>query len=127
MNFKNPPLDCLAWKKPDTKEKHLDDLVVVGLLLEKAVGHWRAPKDDEYPGVGGQEIVMFRAFVQRGLGLPTSNFFHYLLHYYCLTINHLTPNGILHISIFVHLCEVFIGICPLVLLFRHFLGQMPSK
>jgi hypothetical protein len=53
MNFKNPALDILAWKKPDTKEKHLDDLVAANLLPEKAIGDWRAPEDDAYPGAGG--------------------------------------------------------------------------
>lgn len=120
MDFKNPPLDSLAWKKPITQEDDLEKLVEQGLLPERAIGHWRAPKGDEYPGAGGHEIVMFTSFVQRGLGLPTSKFFRYFLHYYGLTVNHLTPNAILHISIFVHLCEAFIGICPSFLLFRHF-------
>jgi hypothetical protein len=25
-------------------------------------------------------------------------------------LNHLTPNGVLHLSVFVHLCEIFLGI-----------------
>ena len=120
MNFKQPPMESLAWKLPITKEKHLEELVSAGLLQDKAIGHWRAPKGDMYPGAGEQEIVMFTLFTQRGLGLPSSKFFQYLLHYYDLTVNHLTPNGILRISIFIHLCKVFIGICPSILLFHHF-------
>ena len=34
--------------------------------------------------------------------------------------HHLTPNSILHISIFVHLCEAFLGIEPYFDLFQYF-------
>lgn len=39
MDFKNLPLDSLAWKKPITEESDLDKLVDQGLLPEKAIGH----------------------------------------------------------------------------------------
>ena len=39
--------------------------------------------------------------------------------------HHLTPNSILHISIFVHLCEAFLGIEPHFDLFRYFFHLKP--
>jgi hypothetical protein len=63
MNLKQLPLECLAWKPPITKEKHLEELVTARLVPDKAIGHWRAPKGDMYLGAGGQEIVMFTSFV----------------------------------------------------------------
>lgn len=90
-------------------------------MLEKSIGRWRAPVGHLTPGAGRGEIILFKSFIERGLGLPSSKIFRGLLHFYGLTVNHLTPNGVLHISIFVHLCEAFLGICPSLDLFRYFL------
>jgi hypothetical protein len=46
----------------------------------------------------------------RGLALPISPFFRGLLDFYRLNLTHLNPNSILQISIFVHLCEAFLGV-----------------
>jgi len=50
--------------------------------------------------------------VERGLALPTSDFLRGLLSFYGVQIHHMNPNSILHLSIFVHLCEAFLGIQP---------------
>jgi hypothetical protein len=41
-------------------------------------------------------------------------------------LNHLAPNAILHLSIFVHLCETFLGIPPFLSLFRYFFCLKPQ-
>jgi hypothetical protein len=51
-------------------------------------------------------------FLIRGLALPISPFFRDLLDFYELNLTHLNPNSILQVSIFVHLCEAFLGILP---------------
>ena len=40
-------------------------------------------------------------------------------------VHHLTPNSTLHISIFVHLCEAFLGIGPHFDLFQYFFHLKP--
>ena len=40
-------------------------------------------------------------------------------------MHHLTPNSVLHISIFVHLCEAFLGIEPHFDLFQYFFHLKP--
>lgn len=42
------------------------------------------------------------------------------VQFFGLQLHHLTPNGILYLSTFVHLCEVYIGIPLNFLLFRYF-------
>lgn len=64
------------------------------------------------------EMVIFAYFIERGLALPTSDFFRGLLRYYNLELVHLNPNSILHIAIFVHLYEAFLEIQPHFQLFR---------
>ena len=52
--------------------------------------------------------------------------FSELLHYYRIQLHHLTPNSFVHISIFVHLCEAFLGIEPHFELFR-FLSHLKPQ
>lgn len=52
--------------------------------------------------------------------LPSSDFFQGFLHFYELTVNHLTANAILQPSIFAHLCEAFLGVPPSITLFWYF-------
>jgi hypothetical protein len=64
------------------------------------------------------EISMFARFVERGLAVPTSDFFKGLLRYYVIEYMNLKPNGMFYVSVFVHFCEAFVGIKPHWVLFR---------
>jgi hypothetical protein len=41
--------------------------------------------------------------------LPASAFVHRFLYYFDISLNHLTPNAVLHLSVFVHLCKAFLA------------------
>jgi hypothetical protein len=56
--------------------------------------------------------VMFLSFLYRGLSLPAHVFLRRLLHMYEIQLWQLTPNSILHLAIFITLCEAFLGIEP---------------
>src|SRR6185503_18880868 len=71
------------------------------------------------------EIVAFAPYLERGLGFSCSFFFSGLLRYYRIQLHHLTPNSFIHISIFVHLCEAFLGIEPHFELFRFLFHLKP--
>ena len=64
------------------------------------------------------EIVLFKAFVERGLAIPACDFLRGLLFFWGVQLHHLTPDSILHIAIFVQLCEAFLGIHPYFDLFK---------
>ena len=70
------------------------------------------------------EFVLFISHISTGLGLPISSFFLLLLEDFGL--QHLTPHSILLTSIFVHLCEMFVGVRPCVILFHHFFVLVKS-
>jgi hypothetical protein len=74
------------------------------------------------------EVSMFARFMERRLALPASDFFKGLLKYYGIEYLNLNPNGIFHVSVFVHFYEAFVGIKPHWILFRKFfrLKPMPS-
>ena len=57
-------------------------------------------------------VVLFAYFHERGFVTPTHRFLQGLLHYYKIELQHLNPNGIQHMVMFVALCEGFLGISP---------------
>jgi hypothetical protein len=67
-----------------------------------------------------REFVLFVSYLSCGLALPISSFFLLLLEEFGLQLQHLTPHSILEVAIFVHLCEMFMGVGACTSLFRHF-------
>nr|AAK92548.1 Hypothetical protein [Oryza sativa Japonica Group]AAP52875.1 retrotransposon protein, putative, unclassified [Oryza sativa Japonica Group] len=74
-----------------------------------------------YPG----RSVFFLSFAMAGLVPPFSSFFMDVLEFYDLQMAHLTPNAVMTLSIFAHLCEMFIGVRPSLQLFRWFFTAQP--
>jgi hypothetical protein len=44
--------------------------------------------------------------------MSVSSFMEGLLYYYKIQLHHLTPQSMLHISVFVHFCEAFLRVEP---------------
>jgi hypothetical protein len=57
------------------------------------------------------EFVLFVSYLSCGLALSISPFFLLLLEELGLQLQHLMPHFILQAAIFVHLCEMFVGVC----------------
>ena len=64
--------------------------------------------------------------MERRLVVPTSEFFRGIINFYDLQLVHLNPNGILHIAIFMHLREAYLGIQPHFHLFRKLFHWKPQ-
>jgi hypothetical protein len=58
------------------------------------------------------EFMLFVSYLSCELVLPISPFFLLLLEEFGLQLQHLTPHSILQAAIFVHLCEMFVGVAP---------------
>ena len=101
-----------GWIASKCSESDLETLVSSGLLAHKSVIPWRPSLGEDRPYENTGKIVAFAAYLEWGLGLPCSFFFSGLLRYYRIQLHHLTPNSFVHISVFVHLCEAFLGIEP---------------
>jgi hypothetical protein len=115
------------WKKSKAKTEDLLALLNSGFLREKEVDMWLDAAGDPYPmEKNPDEIPMFARFVERGLALLASNFFKCLLDYYGIEYLNLNPNGIFHISVFVHFREAFLGIKPHRVLSRKFFRVKPQ-
>ncbi|KAK1602725.1 hypothetical protein QYE76_008206, partial [Lolium multiflorum] len=70
------------------------------------------PSEESYPTPPMGYRVSFVDHLIRGLSAPIHPFLRGLLFVYGLQLHHLTPNSILHISIFITLCEAFLGVQP---------------
>jgi hypothetical protein len=107
------PNPAKEWKKAKLKTEDLLALVNSGFLREKEMDLWCAAAGDPYPmEKNPNEIPMFARFAERGLALPSSDFIKGLLRYNGIKYLNLNPNGVFHVSTFVHLCEAFVGIKP---------------
>jgi hypothetical protein len=93
-------------------ESNLLHLISVGVLPPKELCSWRICRGVTVPTEDTHESVIYIPFLIRDLALPISPFFRGLLDFYHLNLTHLNPNSILQVSVFVHLCEAFLGILP---------------
>jgi hypothetical protein len=93
-------------------ESDLFHLVEIGVMPPKELCSWQIWRGVTVPTDDTHESVVYVSFLIRGLDLPISPFFRGLLDFYDLNLSHLNPNSIIQVTIFVHLCEAFLGILP---------------
>ncbi|KAK1605022.1 hypothetical protein QYE76_028695 [Lolium multiflorum] len=80
-------------------------------LMEKE-GAIRFPSEESYPTPPIEYRVSFVDHLIRGLSTPIHDFLRGLLFVYGVQLHQLTPNSILHVAIFITLCECFLGVPP---------------
>ena len=117
-----------GWRKSKLSESAISSLVDRRLLRPRSVVQWFSAEGHDRPYERVSETVMFKSFVERGLGIPVCDFLRGLLFFWRIQLHHLTPTSILYISIFVHLCEAFLRIYPHFDLFKSlfFLSPYPN-
>ena len=113
------------WVRSTVARETLDEMVVEGVLQDQVTAGWRPTVGPPFPAPDTNELVVFEAYFIRGFGIPAHLVLRKLLVYYGINLCHLHPNSILHISLFINLCEAFIGIAPHLNLFRYFFYLKP--
>jgi hypothetical protein len=103
-------LGNLEWERSKISQQDINMLKKLGISGKQDA--LRFPKEESYPAPPMQYRVSFVDHLIRGLSTPIHDFLRGLLFMYGLQLHHLTPNSILHISIFITLCEAFLGIQP---------------
>jgi hypothetical protein len=101
-------------------ESEICKLVANHFLPDCTVLQWCPTAVEDIPTPNTTEIVVFSSYFQHGFGLPACDFLRGLLDHYQIELVHLNPNSILQITIFVHLCEAFMGISPNFPLFKNY-------
>ncbi|KAK1667455.1 hypothetical protein QYE76_055614 [Lolium multiflorum] len=101
----------LDWSASTISKREENKMRTLGLIssVESDFAH---PGSASRPRPPKGFTVMFDAFLYRGLSLPAHEFLRSLLFFYGIQLWLLTPNSILHLSIFIILCEAFLGIYP---------------
>jgi hypothetical protein len=101
-----------GWPASEVMREHLQNLVSWRSRESDRVSTCRVHEDPTSPPPRGGYVVACVAFYERGYGMPSHLFLHFLLQFYGLELHYLTPLGILHIAAFVTLCGAYMGIEP---------------
>ncbi|KAK1651420.1 hypothetical protein QYE76_069225 [Lolium multiflorum] len=100
----------LEWERSKISNQDVNLLKRLGLMKkEDAI---RFPSEESYPTPPMEYRVSFVDHLIRGLSAPIHDFLRGLLFVYGIQLHQLTPNSILHVSIFITLCECFLGVPP---------------
>ncbi|KAK1643179.1 hypothetical protein QYE76_060984 [Lolium multiflorum] len=100
----------LEWERSKISNQDMNLLKRLGFTKEKDA--LRFPREESYPKPPMEYRVSFVDHLIRGLSPPIHEFLRGLLFVYGLQLHQLTPNSILHVSIFITLCECFLGVQP---------------
>jgi hypothetical protein len=103
-----------------SSEATLNSLVVHGALTDRATGGWRPAAGEPFPTPHTNQLVVFEDYFFHGFGIPVHPFLCGLIDYYGINLCNLSLNSILHVSMFINLCESYLGILPHFNLFCHF-------
>jgi hypothetical protein len=97
-------------------ERKLEELVHDDLLrprMSRGQPEWRVPSSSHRePAPSEGYVVSFIAFHERGLEMPLIQFMRVLLHYYGVELYHLAPNSVSQTTIFLAVCEEYLGMEP---------------
>jgi hypothetical protein len=109
-------------------ESEIRKLIANHFSPDRAMLQWRPTTDEDIPTPNTNEIVVFSSFFQCKFGLSACDFLCELLDHYQIELVYLNPDSILQITVFVHLCEAFLGIPPNFPLFKNyfFMKYQPS-
>ena len=123
-----PTRTMVEWTRSSVDRAEFDKLRERGVISEttEELG-WRVPMRSEVePRPKENEVISFVPFHLLGFGLPAHPLLKWLLYYYGLRLHNLTPERILHLSVFIMLCEGFLGIPAHYDLWRFLFWVVPS-
>ena len=113
------------WGRSTITRETLEEMVFEGILEDQVTVGWRPAVGELFPTPDTNKLIVFEAYFVRGFGIPAHPFLRKLLGYYGINLCHLHPNNILHISLFINLCEAFVRIALHFNLFRYFFYLKP--
>jgi hypothetical protein len=115
-----------GWKKSKLSEAAISSLVSRHLLQSRALIQWQSAEGHGRPF----EKKLLKLFFSKlslsvALPFPLATSCGVFFFFWGIQVHHLTPNSILHIAIFVQLCEAFLGIHPHFDLFKSLFSLNP--
>jgi hypothetical protein len=113
-----------GWERSKISSQDKRMLKNLGLFNKEAM---QMPGDESTPRRPSGFQVTFVDFLVHGLSIPMHEFLRGLLFFYGIQLHQLTPNSLIHISIFITLCECFLGIHPHLGLWKHIFLPPPQQ
>jgi hypothetical protein len=121
----------MASNLPRPRLRSWADLMVLRWVLRwQTLGYdsWLQCSIPRLANLRPGEFVFFSCYDAAGLMLPVSSFLLTLLEFYGIQLQHLSPHSFIMVAIFVHFCEMFVGVrlsAPLFWLFHvlHWAGK----
>ncbi|KAK1631298.1 hypothetical protein QYE76_005613 [Lolium multiflorum] len=98
----------LEWERSKISNQDVNLLKRLGLMKKEDAIRF----EESYPNPPMEYRVSFVDHLIRGLSTPIHDFLRGLLFIYGIQLHQLTTNSILHVSIFITLCECFLGVPP---------------
>ena len=108
------------WVGSVSNEAVLNRLVEDDVLPNRVMAGWRPACGESFLTPRGDELVVFEDYFYHRFGVPIHPFLYGLIDYYKISLCNLGPSFILHVSVFIHFCEAYLGILLHFDLFRHF-------
>ena len=107
------------WVQSISDERALNNLVVLRILPDRAAAGWHPAVGENFLTPHSDELVVFEDYFIGGFSVLIHPFLHRLIDHYGISLCNLGPNSILHVAIFINLCEAYLGILPHFDVFRH--------
>ena len=98
-------------------------LVAVEKIPRRALVKWTKDEWQHWPSVEEGRIHVFQAYYKCGFQLPCHLFPLIVLEHFEVELVNLVPNSITMLSIFMYLCEAYLGIALDLDLFRYYYGM----
>lgn len=114
------------WSASDLSEKKLESLEKIGMLPDKSLISWRSVAGEHSPSNEDGEIPIFLAYIECGFRFPIHPFLPTVLENYGVELVNLAPNAIANVSIFIYLCEAYLGIPADLDLFKYYYRMTKS-
>ena len=113
------PNSC-DWVASNVTERTLKEYVIMGVLPDKEIVHWRVPGPETTPQPEEGEVVIFTDHLLRGFSPPGSKFFRDVLNSFNIRPQDIAPNSVTNLCQFQVLCEAYLQEEPTVNMFKDF-------
>lgn len=114
------------WAESEMDAGKIQALFNAGKIPEKILVEWFTAYGQHWPSGEAEQIPIFQAYCECGLRLPAHPFLTLILEHFGVELVNLGPNSITMLSVFVYLCEAYLGIPTDLELFQYFYG-MPQQ
>ena len=111
------------WAESEMDAVKIQALVAAGKIPEKLFVKWIAAAGQHWPSGENEQIPVFQSYCECGLRLPAHPFLTLVLEHFGVELVNLGPNSITMLSVFVYLCEAYLGIPADLELFQYYYGM----